>query len=59
MDRRVENLLRKAAYLRHSAASTFWLDYREKMLRVARDLEARATHLEEELASNAHSSKSK
>ena len=49
MDKRVENLFRKAAYLRHSAASTFWLDYREKMLKVARDLEARATRLEQEL----------
>jgi len=38
MDRRVENLLNKAAHLRHSAAATFWLDYREKMLRVAREL---------------------
>jgi len=49
MDRRVENLLKKAAHLRHSAAATFWLDYREKMLKVARDLEARATRLEDEL----------
>ena len=49
MDRRVESLLRKAAHLRHSAAATFWLDYREKMLRVARELEARATRLEQEL----------
>jgi hypothetical protein len=49
MDRRVENLLKKAAHLRHSAAATFWLDYREKMLRVARELEARATRLEQEL----------
>jgi hypothetical protein len=49
MDRRVENLLKKAAHLRQSAAQTFWLDYREKMLRVARDLEARATRIEQEL----------
>jgi len=49
MDRRVENLLNKAAHLRHSAAATFWLDYREKMLRVARELEDRATRLEQEL----------
>lgn len=49
MDRRVENLLRKAAHLRHSTAATFWLDYREKMLKVARELEARATRLELEL----------
>jgi len=49
MDRRVENLLKKAANLRHSAAATFWLDYREKMLRVARELEARATRIEQEL----------
>ena len=52
MDRRVENLLRKATELRHSAAMTFWLDYREKMLRVARELEARATRLEQELSEN-------
>jgi len=58
MDRRVENLLRKAAHLRHSAAATFWLDYREKMLRVARELEARATRLEQELNGNGDSSKS-
>jgi hypothetical protein len=49
MDRRVENLLKKAAHLRHSAAATFWLDYREKMLRVARELEERATRIEQEL----------
>jgi hypothetical protein len=49
MDRRVENLLRKAGHLRHSAASTFWLDYRTKMLEVARELEARATRLEQYL----------
>jgi hypothetical protein len=49
MDRRVENLLRKAAHLRHSAAVTFWMDYRNKMLELARELEARATRLEQEL----------
>lgn len=57
MDRRVENLLKKAAQLRHSAAATFWLDYREKMLRVARELEARATRLEQELDQHADKSK--
>ena len=51
MDQKVESLLKKAAYLRQSAAATFWLDYRQKMLRVARELEARATRLDEELAS--------
>ena len=50
--------MRKAAHLRHSAAATFWLDYREKMLRVARELEARATRLEQELNGNGDSSKS-
>jgi hypothetical protein len=49
MDRRVENLLRKAAHLRHSAAATFWLDYRAKMLELARELEARATRLEQDI----------
>jgi hypothetical protein len=58
MDRRVENLLKKAAHLRHSAAATFWLDYREKMLRVARELEARAARLEEELGGNGNSQNS-
>jgi len=53
MDRRVENLLRKAAHLRHSAAATSWVEYREKMLRVARDLEARAARLEQELNEDA------
>jgi hypothetical protein len=52
MDRRVENLLRKAGHLRRSASATYWLDYREKMLRVARELEARATRLELELEHN-------
>jgi hypothetical protein len=58
MDRRVEDLLGKAAHLRHSAAETSWLDYRERMLRVARELEVRATRLEEELGSNGDPSKS-
>ncbi len=53
MDRKVENLLRKAAHLRHSAAATYWVDYREKMLRVARDLEGRAARLEQELNEDA------
>jgi hypothetical protein len=58
MDRRVENLLVKAARLRHSASATFWPDYREKMLEVARELEARAVRLEEEFHGNGGSSKS-
>ena len=42
----VNQLLTKAGHLRHAAIATSMLQYRAMLLRVARDLEAKAAALE-------------